>query len=131
MEESPGHERMRRIQAALGRFLTSTAGDRPNYEEATRALFQPDAARFEALVRELYDAVWSRGDLDAIPRLVGPEYMVRWSATGMHHPDLPGFPRSGKRLVFAGQTVYEVKDGRIRGHWQVVDRLGFAEQLRR
>jgi hypothetical protein len=26
------------------------AGDRPNYEEATRALFQADAARFEALV---------------------------------------------------------------------------------
>lgn len=102
---------MRRIQAALARFLTSTAGDRPNYEEATRALFQADATRFEALVArwpkdirafaleqmallrageesgvarssneelvwELYDAVWSRGDLDAIPRLVAPEYVV-------------------------------------------------------
>ena len=30
----------------------------------------------EELVRELYDAVWSRGDLDAIPRLVAPEYVV-------------------------------------------------------
>lgn len=214
IKERPGNERVRRIQAALGRFLTSMAGDRPNYEEATRALFQADAARFEALVarwpkdirafaldqmallragdesgaarspneelvRELYDAVWSRGDLDAIPRLVAPEYVVhsdpgdawdgrtldqgayrerveysrrafpdlaftvdevvaagervavRWSATGTHHGDLRGFPRTGRRLAFAGQTFYEVKDGRIRGHWQVVDRLGFAEQLRR
>jgi len=50
IKERPGNERVRRIQAALGRFLTSMAGDRPNYEEATRALFQADAARFEALV---------------------------------------------------------------------------------
>jgi steroid delta-isomerase-like uncharacterized protein len=189
------------------------AGDRPNYEEATRALFQSDAVRFEALVarwpkdirafaleqmallraanessaarpneelvRELYDAVWTRGELDAIPRLVAPKYVVhsdpgdawdgrtldpsayrkrveysrgafpdlaftvdelvaagervavRWSATGTHHGDLRGFPRTGRRLAFSGQTFYEVKDGRIRGHWQVVDRLGFAEQLRK
>jgi steroid delta-isomerase-like uncharacterized protein len=210
----PGDERVRRVQAALGRFLTSMAGDRPNYEAATRALFRADAARFEtlvarwpkdirafaleqmallragdesgaarspneALVRELYDAVWSRGDLDAIPRLVAPQYVVhsdlgdawdgktldqgayrerveysrrafpdlaftvsdvvaaaervavRWSATGTHRGDLRGFPRTGRRLAFAGQTFYEVQDGRVRGHWQVVDRLAFAEQLRR
>jgi steroid delta-isomerase-like uncharacterized protein len=209
-----GNERVRQVQAALARFLTSMAGDRPHYEEATRALFQADAARFEALVarwpkdirafaleqmallragnesgaaespneklvRELYNVVWSRGHLDAIPRLVAPEYVVhsdpgdawdgrtldhaayrerveysrrafpdlafmvqeavtagervavRWSATGTHRGDLPGFPRTGRRLAFAGQTFYEVKEDRIRGHWQVVDRLGFAEQLRR
>src|SRR4029078_3110186 len=111
IKERPGDERVRRSQAALGRFLTSMAGRRPKYQEATRALFQADAARFEALVarwpkdirgfaleqmallrasdesgaarspnaqlaRELYDAAWSRGDLDAIPRLVAPEYVV-------------------------------------------------------
>jgi predicted ester cyclase len=61
----------------------------------------------------------------------GERVAVRWSATGTHHGDLRGFPRTVRRLAFAGQTFYEVTDGRIRGHWQVVDRLGFAEQLRR
>jgi hypothetical protein len=37
--------------AALSRFLYSMAGDRPNYEEAGRALFAGDLARFERLVR--------------------------------------------------------------------------------
>ena len=59
----------------------------------------------------------------------GERVAVRWRATGTHRGDLRGFPRTGRRLAFAGQTFYEVTEGRIRGHWQVVDRLGFAEQL--
>ena len=55
---------------------------------------------------------------------------VRWSAEGRHAGDLPGLPATGKRLRFAGQTIYDVRDGRIAGHWQVVDRLGFIQQLR-
>lgn len=47
----PGRERARRIRDALSRFLAATAGDRPGYEEACRALFAGDTARFEALVR--------------------------------------------------------------------------------
>ncbi len=44
-------ERARRARAALSRFLAATAGDRPNYEEACRALFAGDGERFAALVR--------------------------------------------------------------------------------
>lgn len=47
----PGREQARRTRAALSRFLSSMAGDRPNYEEACRALFAGDTARFEALVQ--------------------------------------------------------------------------------
>jgi hypothetical protein len=47
----PGKERARRTRAALSRFLSSMAGDRPHYEEATRALFNGDVATFEGLVR--------------------------------------------------------------------------------
>jgi hypothetical protein len=46
----PGKEQARRTRAALSRFLSSMAGDRPNYEEATRALFAGETARFVALV---------------------------------------------------------------------------------
>ncbi len=50
MKKAPGPERARRIRAALSNVLTALAGDRPHYEEATRALFKNDVERFEQLV---------------------------------------------------------------------------------
>jgi hypothetical protein len=47
----PGKERARLMRAALNGFMTAMAGDRPGYEEATRALFAGDQARLESLVR--------------------------------------------------------------------------------
>jgi hypothetical protein len=46
----PGRERARRMRAALSRFLSALCGDRPHYEEASRALFAGDTARFEGFV---------------------------------------------------------------------------------
>lgn len=51
MKDQPGKEQARRIRAALSPFLMAMAGDRPNYEEASRALFAGDTAGFEALVQ--------------------------------------------------------------------------------
>jgi hypothetical protein len=50
IKNQPGKERARRIREAVSRFLTSIAGDRPNYEEATRALFAGESARFAELI---------------------------------------------------------------------------------
>jgi predicted ester cyclase len=60
----------------------------------------------------------------------GDRVAVRWSAAGTQLGPLPGLAASGRRLTFSGQTMYELKSGRIAGHWQVVDRLGFVQQLR-
>ena len=132
----------------------------------------------EALVAELHDRVWSKGDYGAIEYLVAARYVihsdpgdpwegqtldhqtyqewvqysrsafpdlvftvhetvgtgnrvaVRWSATGTHLGDLRGLPATGKRLTFTGQTIYEILHEHVAGHWQVVDRLGFMQQLR-
>jgi hypothetical protein len=43
-------ERARRAREAAYRFLHAVAGDLPGFEEASRALFAGDAARFRALV---------------------------------------------------------------------------------
>jgi hypothetical protein len=51
MKSEGGQERARHRRAALSRFLTAMAGDRPHYEEACRALFAGDTPRFEALVQ--------------------------------------------------------------------------------
>ncbi len=50
MKRNPGRERARRIRASLNHILTALAGNRPNYEEATRALFADDVAALEGLV---------------------------------------------------------------------------------
>jgi hypothetical protein len=51
MKSEPAQQRAARARAALGKFLTSMAGDRPHYEEASRALYRGETPRFEELVR--------------------------------------------------------------------------------
>lgn len=50
MKENPGRDRARQMRAALNHMLTALAGDLPNYEEATRALFADEVDRLEVLV---------------------------------------------------------------------------------
>jgi hypothetical protein len=50
-----GKQRARRLRDAASRFMTAMAGDRRGYEEASRALFAREQARFEGLV-----AKWPR-----------------------------------------------------------------------
>jgi hypothetical protein len=45
-----GKERVRQAQDAAYRFMSVMAGDRPGFEEATRALFAGKQGRFEELV---------------------------------------------------------------------------------
>src|SRR5579863_8127517 len=45
-----GRDRRRRAQEAAYRFLSAMAGDRPRFEEASRALFAGDAQKFNGLV---------------------------------------------------------------------------------
>jgi hypothetical protein len=44
--DGSARDRARRAQEAAYKFMTAMAGDAANYEEATRALFAKDAARF-------------------------------------------------------------------------------------
>lgn len=47
----PGKQRARAAREAASRFMSAMAGDRPGYEEASRALFARDEARFLSLIR--------------------------------------------------------------------------------
>jgi len=49
--DSDGRDRLRRAQEAAYRFMSVMAGDRPGFEEAARALFAGDRARFDRLVK--------------------------------------------------------------------------------
>ena len=46
----PGKERARLATAAAGRILSAMAGNLPGYEEASRALYAGNRARFEELI---------------------------------------------------------------------------------
>ncbi len=202
----PGAEQARRARAALSHILSSVAGDRPGFEEATRALFAGDVPAFEqqarrwpqgvrgfaleqlraaaaaerqgaeptAVVRELYRRVWSQGDLGAIEALVAPRYVVHadpgdawegqtldrrqyaervsaWrrahATLGLHVQEAiaqgdrvavrwtaeaaPSAPARGRRAAAArarvtGHTFFELVEGRVAGHWQLVTELGAA-----
>ena len=50
-KREPEKERVRLGIDAVGRFLSAIAGNLPGYEEATRALYRHDRARFDRLIR--------------------------------------------------------------------------------
>jgi uncharacterized protein len=50
-KREPNKERARIARAAASRFMWVMAGDLPNFEEASRALFAKDAKRFAELIR--------------------------------------------------------------------------------
>ncbi len=62
----------------------------------------------------------------------GDAIAIAWTWDATHTSDLGGFAPTGARLTMSGLTIYDF-DGqdRIRGHWQVVDRLGVFQQLTR
>jgi len=51
-KRDPGEHRARKGREAMSKFMTAIAGNRPNYEEATRALFAADHARFDELIAD-------------------------------------------------------------------------------
>lgn len=62
-----GRDRVRRAQEVAYRFMSALAGDRPGFEEAIRALFAADAARFDLHTRD-----WPRDVRSYARRLAGP-----------------------------------------------------------
>ncbi len=67
--DGEGAARIRTAQEAANRFMTAMAGDLPGYEEATRALFAGDSARF---ARET--EAWPADIRDHSRRLAAPTF---------------------------------------------------------
>ncbi|APR88576.1 hypothetical protein A7982_13925 [Minicystis rosea] len=51
-KREPEKEQARLAKEAASRFMTAMAGNLPDYEEASRALFAGDRARFTKLIRK-------------------------------------------------------------------------------
>lgn len=59
----------------------------------------------------------------------GDKVAVSWHFTGTQKGTIPGLLTTNKKVNVSGLTIYYFSDGKIIGHWQIVDRLGFLEQL--
>jgi hypothetical protein len=81
----PGPARTRRARDALSRVMSAVAGNLPDYEEATRALFAGDQTRFAALLKR-----WPK-DLRRhfIARLADAERLTAPSAPPTETPPPP------------------------------------------
>ncbi|ACA15638.1 conserved hypothetical protein [Methylobacterium sp. 4-46] len=55
--EGAGRERVRQAREAADRFMGAMLGDAPGYEEASRALYAGDGARFRALTESWPEAL--------------------------------------------------------------------------
>jgi steroid delta-isomerase-like uncharacterized protein len=60
----------------------------------------------------------------------GDKVAISWELQGTHKGNIEGLPPvTGKKVKVSGLTIYYFSNGKITGHWQVVDRLGFMQQL--
>ncbi len=66
-KREPEKERARRARDAASRVMSVMGGNRPGFEEATRALFAGEMTRFEELVRD-----WPADIRAHVWRLIGP-----------------------------------------------------------
>lgn len=54
---------------------------------------------------------------------------IRWTMTGTHVGDLPSLPATNISFAIQGMTFYYFQHGKIRGHRQAFDQLGFLAQI--
>lgn len=55
--------------------------------------------------------------------------VASWIMSGTHQGDLPQLPASGKSFSISGITIYYFEEGKLCGHTQAFDQLGFLSQI--
>jgi steroid delta-isomerase-like uncharacterized protein len=68
----------------------------------------------------------------AIQEMVSEDDRVAasWTMSGTHEGDLPQLPATSRKFSITGITIYYFEDGKVSGHWQAFDQLGFLSQIR-
>ena len=61
--------------------------------------------------------------------VAGDRIVTRWTATGTHNGDLPGLPRTGKKISVTGITIARLTNGKFVESWNNWDALGMLRQL--
>lgn len=92
----------------------------PGQAPGLEGLRQRAAVLFQAL-----DPQWTIDDIVAESDIV----VLRWHLDGKHIGVFLGIPATGRSCVMRGIDMYRVRDGQMCEHWNVVDLLGFVQQV--
>ena len=88
-----------------------------------------DIKGYEARVMQIR-APFPDQEFDALEMVEeGDKVAVSWRWKGSHLGDILGIAASGKLIHMTGMTIYSFKEGKLSGHWQMVDRLSVFQQL--
>ncbi len=55
--------------------------------------------------------------------------VASWIMSGTHLGNLPQLPATGRSFSITGMTICYFEGGKVCGHWQAYDRLGFMAQM--
>ena len=59
----------------------------------------------------------------------GDKIVARWTCSGTHQGVFRGMAPTGKRVTFAGMTLYRIAQGKIVEQWTVEDGISLYQQL--
>ena len=58
----------------------------------------------------------------------GDKVVARWVLQGTHHGEFMGVPGTDKPFHMEGVDIWRLRDGKIVGHWIIVDLYGMMRQ---
>jgi steroid delta-isomerase-like uncharacterized protein len=59
----------------------------------------------------------------------GDKVVISWFMLGTQKGDIPQVKAADQKINTSGLTIYYLDNGKITGHWQVLDRLTMIEQM--
>lgn len=91
-----------------------------------------DSHGAESMKRVVHN--WLRGfpDLQVKTRAVAVEKdmaMIHWEARGTHEGEFKGVHPTGKKVFYAGVTVYHIVEGKIVEYWAYLDMQQLLSQI--
>ncbi len=54
---------------------------------------------------------------------------ARYTIEDTHQGEIAGIPGNGKHIRFPGIDIWQLRDGKLIGHWFVGDIYGFVQQV--
>ena len=105
------------------------------------------------IVDEFIQALFTRGELDAVDRYLSPHFVnhdptfpdwhsdleeliaegdkvvERFTASGTHQGEIMGIAPTGRTVTLPGINIFRLQDGKIVERWGKLDMLGFMRQL--
>lgn len=59
----------------------------------------------------------------------GDKVACRWTLSGTHKSEYQGIPPTNKKIVFSGNNIFRIADGKVAEIWSRYNTLGLMQQL--